>query len=362
MRDGIFKKALNIVAMRVPDGEEWRIMEVCGTHTMSIARMGIKNLLKGKIRMISGPGCPVCVTSDGDIAHVLSLSQIPNLIVATFGDMMRVPSRGKTLSDMKSKGADIRIVYSPEDALDIAFDNPQKEIAFIAVGFETTAPSIAGVLKIAKENELRNFSVFSLLKTIPNALKSICESDDLEIDGLILPGHVSAIIGSNSYRFIAERYSIPAVIAGFGDMDIIDCLLSLTEMIAQKKPSIKNSYSRAVSENGNISAQKIMSEVFEETGANWRGIGFLEKSGLALRSEYADFDAEKRFNIIDNSNEEKQIFEPTGCRCGDVIMGKIAPRECPLFGKKCAPENPVGPCMVSSEGACSAEYKYGNSI
>jgi len=358
MREEIYERAIDKILTRVPDGVEWRIMEVCGTHTMSIARMGIKNLLKGKIKLVSGPGCPVCVTADSDLSIAIKISRTPGIIVTTFGDMMRVPSNGTSLAATVAEGSDVRVVYSPEDALKIAIENPEKEIVFIAVGFETTAPAIAAILILAKEKRIENFSILSMLKTIPNALEFILKSPEFNIDGLILPGHVSTIIGSRPYEFIPEKYDVPAVITGFGDPDILDGLLSLTEIISQKKPALKNSYNRAVPSYGNKTALSIIEKVFEQSSANWRGIGSLENSGLVLRDSFAEFDAQKKFA---NHIESYEIVshEPANCRCGEVIMGKITPRECPLFAVICEPGNPIGPCMVSSEGACAAEYKYG---
>jgi len=328
-------------------------MEVCGTHTMAIAKMGLREFLGDKIRLVSGPGCPVCVTSDEDLYHALYLAEQPDVITTTFGDMMRVPVAGRSLFDSRADGADVRIVYSPDDAIKIALDNPDSEVVFLAVGFETTIPTIAAAIVEAKFAGIGNFSILPMMKLVPPALRMLCEHPELAIDGFILPGHVSTIIGTIPYEFVADEFRIPGVITGFTDSDIADALLILTEMIASNEPEITNSYKRAVPSNGNLAAQAIIERVFVPGDAVWRGIGDLPGSGLDLRGEYSSFDVTTKFDLPTNP----PVID-TGCRCGEVILGKIIPPECPHFGAKCTTENPLGPCMVSSEGACAAYYKY----
>ncbi len=338
---------------RIPKGERWQIMEVCGTHTMSIAKMGIRELLDPKLRLVSGPGCPVCVTSQGDVMRSLYLAKLPDVIITTFGDMMRVPADGRSLFDARAAGADVRIVYSPMDSLKVAADNPEKQVVFLAVGFETTIPAIAATVEAAARNGVDNFSILPMMKLVPPALRLLCEHPELKIDGFILPGHVSTIIGMKPYRFIVDEFGIPSVITGFTDVDVADSLLLLTEMIASGEARLDNSYTRAVHEDGNPAARDAISRIFESAPAFWRGIGNLDGSGLRLREKYGDFDALRRF-----SPPLDEPPEPSGCLCGHVILGKIIPPECPQFGEVCTPENPLGPCMVSSEGACAAYYKY----
>ncbi len=328
-------------------------MEVCGTHTMSIARMGIRELLSDKIRLVSGPGCPVCVTSDGDLMKAIALAEIPEVIVTTFGDMVRVPVGGKSLFDSKADGADVRIVYSPDDALKIAQDNPGNEVVFLAVGFETTIPAIGASIIEAKDMGLKNYSILPMMKLVPPALRILCEHPELAIDGFVLPGHVSTIIGTSPYRFVADEFNIPGVITGFTVRDIADGLLILTKLISKGEAKIINSYNRAVSDSGNESARRLINIVFELDNAQWRGIGQIPNSGLKLREKYNKYDTRYRFELL----QTEPCSNPL-CRCGEVILGKILPTECPQFAEVCSPENPLGPCMVSSEGACAAYYKY----
>ncbi|RKZ29365.1 hydrogenase formation protein HypD [bacterium] len=356
MTENPIKKAIERCVELLPDGKRWQVMEVCGTHTMSIARMGIRTILGEKLRLVSGPGCPVCVTSEGDIVRSIHLAGLPGVIVTTFGDMMRVPGGGKSLFDAKAGGADVRIIYSPTDSLKIAEDNPDKQVVFLAVGFETTIPSIAATVELAGKRNLSNFSILPMMKLVPPALRLLCEHPELAIDGFILPGHVSTIIGHQPYRFIVEDFGIPSVITGFTDRDIADGLLRMSAMLASGAARLENSYARAVPEDGNSSARALMEQVFEPANAYWRGVGELAASGLNCRNEYARFDARTHFELPDGEPPE-----PPGCLCGAVILGKVLPTDCPQFGKSCAPENPLGPCMVSSEGACAAYHKYGFS-
>lgn len=329
------------------------LMEVCGTHTVALARNGIRSVLPEGIKLISGPGCPVCVTANKDIDTVIALSRIPDVILTTFGDMTRVPGSTSSLNEEKAAGHDIRICYSPLDGLRIAAENPDREVIFVGVGFETTTPLIASTIKRAKAQGIANFSVFAAHKTVPNTLEVLVNDPEVDITALILPGHVSTIIGRTPYQFLAEKYGIPGVIMGFEPVDLLSGILMLLKMLADGKPEIVNDYRRCVMDEGNPAAQAVIDEVFEESDATWRGLGFIENSGYALREEYAAFDAVKKFSL-----EVEPTVEPKGCRCGDVLRGVISPKECPLFEKACSPEHPVGPCMVSSEGSCAAFYKY----
>ncbi|MFC1501325.1 hydrogenase formation protein HypD [Elusimicrobiota bacterium] len=328
-------------------------MEVCGTHTMCIAEFGLKKLFPENVNMLSGPGCPVCVTPIEDIDRSVELSKFKDVIITTFGDMIRVPGSVSSLEIERSKGADVRIVYSPLDAVEIAKENPKKEIVFIGVGFETTSPAIASTLIIAKKKGIKNFSVLPMFKTIPNALKTILDTKNKKIDGFLLPGHVSTIIGVTPYEFIPEKYKIPCVIGGFEPKDILRSVDMLISQISDGKPSVEIQYTRAVSKEGNKEARKILSQVFIQTDSNWRAIGNIPMSGLTFNSSYLGFDATKRFDV-----KLPKAKEPRGCKCGEVLLGLKKPKQCGLFGKRCVPSDPVGPCMVSSEGSCAAVYKY----
>jgi len=338
-----------------------KLMEVCGTHTMAIAKNGLRDLLPKNIRLLSGPGCPVCVTANRDIDKAIALTHIDNLTVTTFGDMLRVPGSSTTLAERRAAGALVEVVYSPLDALSLALQNPEREVVFIAVGFETTAPIIAATVLRAKSLGLANFTVLSALKRVPPALAVLLDDPELALDGLILPGHVSTILGTNSYEFITADYAVPAVITGFEPTDIMAGIAQLLEQISAKRRgqplTIGNAYTRAVQENGNAVARQSIDSVFATTDTEWRGFGMISASGLVLRDEFAEFDAERHFEL-----EVEPTVEPRGCRCGDVLRGIILPPECPLFGRGCTPAKPLGPCMVSSEGSCAAYYKYGIQV
>lgn len=329
------------------------IMEVCGTHTVSISRSGIRSIIPSNIRLISGPGCPVCVTPQSDIDRFIELSKDKGTIIATFGDMIRVPGSSSSLEKEISKGAKVEIVYSPLDCLDIAAMNPGKEVVFIGVGFETTSPTVAGAVLEAKKRKIKNFSVISAFKLIPPALKVLTEAEDIKIDGFLLPGHVSAIIGTGPYEFI----KIPGVVTGFGPGDILEALEMIIGMIGadgrQPMQNIAIQYRSVVHPEGNPAALKVLYEVFEAADSQWRALGTIADSGLRIRKEYSEYDADKKFKMT-----KRTAKEPKGCDCGSIIKGIKIPTECRLFGKVCTPENPVGPCMVSSEGACSAYYRY----
>ncbi|MBC7320664.1 hydrogenase formation protein HypD [bacterium] len=330
------------------------IMEFCGTHTHSIFRFGIRDLLPQNITMLSGPGCPVCVTDNRDIDYSLALAEMPDTIITTFGDMIKVPGSSKSLQDIKAEGKDIRIVYSCMSALEIAEQNPKKNVIFLGVGFETTAPTVAGAIIEAERKGIDNFFVYSMHKLTPPAMRSILELGEVKLNGILGPGHVSTVIGSEAWKFLPDDYKIPIAIAGFDIIDILLGIRALLEMIRDKNPRVMNTYLRAVKPEGNKLAQDMMYEVFEVADSYWRGLGKLPESGLRIKEKYKDFDASKQFPInISEANEHRL------CRCGEVIRGVISPLECPLFDEVCSPSNPVGPCMVSSEGTCSAYYLYG---
>ena len=321
---------------------------------MAIARAGIKELLPPNIELISGPGCPVCVTSQRDIDKAIKISDEKNTIIATFGDMMRVPGSKSSLEDAKRNGRRVRVVYSCLEALNIAKDNPDKKIVFMGVGFETTSPTIAATVIEAKRLKVKNFFVLSKFKVIFPALHALAGSKDIKIDGFICPGHVSVITGSIPYADIAKRYKKPCVITGFDDGDIISGIKVLVEKIKKRDYGVHIEYKRAVKKEGNAEARRAIERVFEAGDSEWRGLGVIRKSGLDLRKEYKAFDAEKEFKV--RVPETKKV---KGCVCGLVLQGIKRPSDCRLFKKACTPRNPIGPCMVSSEGTCAAYYKYG---
>jgi hydrogenase expression/formation protein HypD len=330
-----------------------RLMEVCGTHTVSIFRSGIRSVLPATVSLLSGPGCPVCVTDQAEIDAFIELAKQPGVIVTTFGDLMRVPGSASSLQRERAEGRDIRIVYSSLDALAVAQKNPGRPVVFLGVGFETTAPTIAAAILAAAGMKLGNFSVFSAHKTVPQALEALMALDEVRIDGFILPGHVSVIIGLNAYRPFFERHRIPCVVAGFEPADILHAAASLVEQIESETPRLENGYPRAVSEPGNVKAQRMLAEVFEPVDACWRGIGLIPASGLRIREAYAAYDAGRRFAL-----RVPEAQPPRGCACGEILTGKKTPPECALYKKVCTPMDPVGPCMVSSEGTCAAYYRY----
>ncbi len=330
-----------------------KLMEVCGTHTQAIFRFGIRGLLPSNIEIISGPGCPVCVTPNHFIDTLIALARKKNTIIALFGDMLKVPGSSSSLLKERSAGKDVRIIYSPLDALEIAAANENKSVIFSGIGFETTAPAIAAAVLEAEKRCIRNFYMLSAMKILPPALTALLSSEDIKIDGFILPGHVSAIIGLKSYQFLTDNYSFPGVIAGFEPVDIIAAILRLVQMITEKKPGVENLYSRIVKPEGNIKAQQIIYETFKICDSEWRGIGMIKMSGLDLKDN------------LQHRNPLTQIdveIEPTEtnpqCLCGEILRGIKKPVDCKLFRKVCTPENPVGSCMVSYEGTCSAYFKY----
>lgn len=332
-----------------------KLMEVCGTHTMSIAKAGIKSMLPENVRLLSGPGCPVCVTPPEIIDAVLELAMRPGVTLCSYGDMLRVPGsrRGDSLQRRRALGAKVEIVYSPVDAVELAKKQPGREFVFLGVGFETTAPGTAAAVLTAKEEGVKNFSVLSMLKTVEPALRALMAQESFDVQGFICPGHVGTILGERGFEFLPREYGVPAVIAGFEPENILYAVYRLLRQIAEGRPALENVYKQAVSAEGNPLALRILKECFVPCRDIWRGLGEIEESGLALKEELADFDAARRFELRFGAAET-----PTACRCGQVICGRLGAKDCPLFAKVCTPEDPVGPCMVSSEGACAAAYKY----
>lgn len=346
----IIKSARKLID-KYNSGEPIKIMEVCGSHTMAISRYGLRQILPENIKLISGPGCPVCVTAQNEIDASISLAS-QGVTIATFGDLVRVPGNNSSLQEERAKGRDVRVFYSPLDALDYAMANPSKEVVFIGIGFETTIPSVALTIKEAYTKKIKNYSVYCLHKTMPKALEALVVNGS-DIQGFLLPGHVSAITGSTIYNFLVDKYKIGGVVSGFEASDILMSVVMILKNL--EDPKIEIQYKRVVKDDGNIEAQKLIEEVFEDSDAEWRGLGMIEGSGLKIREKYSEYDAEKKFNI----KKPNSGTEIKGCRCGDVLKGIITPKQCPLFGKACTPVNPIGPCMVSSEGSCAAYYKYG---
>jgi len=344
----------NIKKLTKKINKEIKIMEVCGTHTVSIFRNGIKSLIPKQIQMLSGPGCPVCVTPAEDIDTAIELSMQNNVILVTFGDMMKVPGSNKnSFYNATSEGADIRVIYSPMEVLRICKEFPDKKIIFFSTGFETTSPSVAAIVLEAEKSFIKNLYIYSCHRLIPPALRLLLDDPEVEVDGFMLPGHVSAIIGSEPYKFIASEFKKPAIITGFEGIDILQAILMILIQILKETPNVEIQYSCVVKTKGNKKAIKIMKEVFSEIDADWRGIGKIPKSGLDLKDKYAHRNAK---NLI---HAKYYVIEKiSGCKCGDILKGKKTPKECPLFGKKCTPENPVGACMVSTEGSCAAYYRY----
>jgi len=332
----------------------FRFMEVCGTHTVAIFQSGLHSLLPKEIVHISGPGCPVCVTHESEVAAFLDLASMPDVIVVTFGDLMRVPGpKSRTLKTAQAEGGRVEVVYAPNEALNIAQANPKAKVVFLAVGFETTAPTIAATVKMARQQGIDNFYALCFHKLVPPALRVLLADPETAVDGFLLPGHVSAVIGLEPYQFMATEYNAPAVVAGFEPLDILEGLHQLLAMRREGRPKIMNCYRRVVTAEGNPKARAMMYEVFEPCDALWRGIGLIPGSGLRFTKEYEAFDAVKALGLV--ITEQKPL---PGCRCGDVLKGKMRPDQCPLFKTACTPATPVGPCMVSTEGSCAAYFKY----
>jgi hydrogenase expression/formation protein HypD len=331
-----------------------RLMEVCGTHTIAIFRSGIRSLLADAVELISGPGCPVCVTPVGEIDRAIALSRRQEVILATFGDLMRVPGSTSSLQQERAQGGAIRVILSPLDAVQIAQENPERVVCFFGVGFETTSPAIAATVKEARRRGLANFYLLSAQRLIPPAIRALLSDNRAKIDGFILPGHVSVIIGRPPYLFIAEEFGIPGVITGFEPLDILEGIYLLLKQKKEGRSAIEIQYSRAVKEGGNQWARAIMGEVFAPCDASWRGLRMIPSSGLMLREEFSTVDAARAFDL-----PYVEVGDPPGCLCSEVLQGLRRPPECPLFGTQCTPEAPIGACMVSSEGSCAAYYRYG---
>lgn len=337
------------------EGRTLRLMEVCGTHTVAIFKAGLRGLLPPRVRLISGPGCPVCVTPAGYLEQALALARTPGVTVATFGDMMRVPSPSGSLLALRRAGTEILAVYSPLDAVERAAAHPETTVVFLGIGFETTAPTVAGAILTAAERGLTNFRVLCAVKTVPEALCALLSANDAALDGFILPGHVSAILGIEPYRPLVANFGVPAVVCGFEPRALETGVRRLAELADRREAALENAYAAAVRPDGNPRAREIIAEVFEPCDAAWRGIGVIPGSGLAIREKYRAFDALDRFPEIAGIDAE----EAPGCRCGDMMKGLLDPPQCPLFATACTPASPVGPCMVSSEGACAAWHRYG---
>ncbi len=331
-----------------------RVMEVCGSHTMAIFRNGLRTILPAGMELISGPGCPVCVTSASHMDAFIDMADRPGIRVAIFGDLFRVPGSHGSLAEASSRGAKVDIVYSPMDALDLAAINPEELVVFLGVGFETTTPGIAATILAAKNRGIKNFTVFSTQKTMPAPMEALLSDPALRIDGLLCPGHVSSIIGAGAWQPLASRYHLACVVAGFETADLLKGLIHHARQVGDNDIKVENAYPRAVSWEGNQRAEKMVTEIFEPADMDWRGLGRIPLSGLKIRAEYAEFDAEIRLDIT-----LPVAREPKGCLCGNVLKGRNTPRQCHLFATTCTPATPVGPCMVSSEGTCAAYYKYG---
>ena len=338
-------------------GRPVRFMEVCGTHTVAMFRSGLRSLLPAGLEHLSGPGCPVCVTHDAEVSVFLRAAEKPNVIVATFGDLLRVPGPdGRSLKHAMAEGARVQVVYSPLDAVKMAAEHPGDMVVFPSVGFETTAPVIAGAVMTARNMGLSNFCIIPCNKLVPPAMRALLAGDEQEphrIDTFLLPGHVAVVLGLAPFAFLAEEFSRPSVVGGFEPADILSALCLMLEMLREGRPAVGNTYTRAVSTDGSPQARRVMETVFRVTDARWRGLGVIPDSGLALRDAWQSFDALERLGL-----EVEETGNIPGCRCGDILRGMLTPDQCPLFGKVCTPQNPTGPCMVSTEGSCAAWYRY----
>ncbi len=343
-----------LAGIRQASTRQVRLMEFCGGHTVAIMRHGIRQLLPPTIEMLSGPGCPVCVTDNSDLDKALALARLPGVILATFGDMLKVPGSRSSLQEARAEGADVRIVYSTLDALDIAGQNPACRVVFLGVGFETTAPTVAASVLQAAKGGVPNYYVLSMHKVCPPAIRAILDSGEVKVSGLICPGHVSAVAGSRAWDFIALDYGIPCVVSGFEPLDILQAVRMLVDQLEKGESRVEIAYRRGVTPDGNRRALEVMAQVFEPCPARWRGLGAVPGSGLRLRDAYRRFDAEAAFDF-----DPGPTVEPEGCICGEVLRAVRTPRDCGLFRTVCTPASPVGPCMVSSEGACAACYLYG---
>lgn len=350
------KKAIAASAKAI--GRPVKLMEVCGTHTVALFRHGIRSLLPGGISLLSGPGCPVCVTSVRDVDAALMLAAREDVIMTTFGDMMRVTGGKGALFDAKASGSDVRIVYSPLDALKLAAKEPRRKVVFFATGFETTSPLVAATVMSAAREEIGNFYLHTVHKVVPPALDILLGSGEVDIDGFILPGHVCSITGIGPFEFLADKYGKPSVVTGFGAVDILEGILMILRGIEGGEPAVSIQYGSVVRPEGNPRAVAALDEVFVPDDAYWRGIGSLPLSGLKLREPYAHMEAVREGGLVEPSSVPENS-EPRGCSCGEVLKGIKVPTDCPLFGKTCTPQKPVGACMVSTEGSCAAYFRYG---
>jgi hydrogenase expression/formation protein HypD len=345
------------IARTVDPARHYRIMEVCGGHTHAIYRHGLHDVLPENVELVHGPGCPVCVLPTGRVDDGLAIAAQPNVVLACFGDMMRVPGTKGTPLELKARGADIRMVYSPLDALKLAQDNPRKHVCFFAIGFETTAPSTALTLLRARELGVGNFSVFSNHVTIVPAMRAILDSPDMRLDGFIGPGHVSSIIGCRPFEFVAQHYGLPVVVAGFEPLDLLEGILMVLRQLRDGEAKVENQYRRIVPWEGNHAALRALATVFElRPYFEWRGLGFISQSALKLKSAFAPWDSEVQFEV-----PGVRVTDPRAAQCGEILKGVLKPPQCKLFGKECNPEHPVGALMVSSEGACAAYYRYAST-
>jgi hydrogenase expression/formation protein HypD len=340
------------LAADLPQERKVRVMEVCGSHTMAIARYGIRSVLPDNVALISGPGCPVCVTDSGYIDAAIELAG-RGVVIATFGDMMKVPGSSAALMQCCAEDASVNVCYSPLDALELAKANPESEVVFLAIGFETTIGPVISIIEQALARSIKNVSLLTAFKVIPPAMEILAADKQIKIDAFLCPAHVSAIIGAKAYQPLVARFALPCVIAGFEPLDILLGIKGIVTQIARGEARVENQYNRVVKEEGNVKAQTLISKYLEPADVGWRGLGVLPQSGLVLKGEFSAYDAEKKHGLKVRPGKPDR-----GCRCGDVLKGIISPPECGLFGKKCTPRNPVGPCMVSSEGSCSAHYKY----
>lgn len=356
-KQGLIKELINKI-QKCPI-KSFNVMEVCGTHTQAISKFGIRELVKPKIQLLSGPGCPVCVTTESYIDEAIELLKYPNVVLSTFGDMMKVNGTRENLINQREKGKDIQILYSPLDSIALANKNRHKEIIFLGIGFETTAPLIALAVKTAQEKGIKNISFLLGMKRMEPILHHVLKDPNHNIQGLLCPGHVAAVKGASYFRFIVDKYNIPAVVTGFEALDIVGALYFLIKQQGEAKKSFKNLYKTCVTLEGNKRANELMGEVFTYCDGDWRGIGIIKNSGFSLREKYRYYDAKEKFGINIEKTLGENIIKP--CICSEILLGKKLPDKCELFGKSCTPDHPIGPCMVSTEGSCSIFYKYEGS-
>ncbi len=353
-RDGtLARKVLRRLHDLAAGAPTMRFMEICGTHTVSIFRSGLRQLLPENVELISGPGCPVCVTANEDIDRAIWLAGRPDVILTTFGDLIRVPGSRSSLQRERARGADVRMVYASLDALEIAKDAPSRPVVFIGIGFETTAPTVAAAIEQAAREGIDNFSVLAVHKLLPPVMDALLEAEDLHLDGFICPGHVTTVIGADAYRRVTRRCRVPCVVTGFEPLDLLQGITMLVEQVKQGRGEVEIQYRRGVSWEGNRKALALMARIFEPAEVKWRGLGAIAASGLKIHRQWSRYDAAQRFSLPDI-----EVREDPACRCGEVLRGSIKPPQCSLFRRVCQPQNPKGPCMVSSEGTCGAYYRY----